>query len=101
MLQLPSIRRAFIRYTGITGPLDCALVNNPSLILLSVSGNNITGTIPECFLNVSRQAAKGSPATWHPPANSSTFSRAQAVSKANSLPLLLPDRRTPRSRSCT
>jgi len=49
--QLPSLRRAFVRYTGITGALDCALVNNLSLILLSVSGNDLTGTVPPCFLN--------------------------------------------------
>jgi hypothetical protein len=54
---MSSLRRAFLRYTEIEGTLPCGLVDNPSLVLLSVSGNpKITGSIPACFLNVSSRA---------------------------------------------
>jgi hypothetical protein len=54
---MPALRRAFLRYTKIEGTLPCSLVDNPSLVLLSLSGNpGITGTVPACYLNVSPPA---------------------------------------------
>jgi hypothetical protein len=62
---MPALRRAFLRYTEVEGTLPCALVDNPSLVLLSVSGNpKITGSVPACYLNV-----RGAPRK--PPAGSS------------------------------
>jgi hypothetical protein len=52
--KVPSMRRLYMRYTNITGPLDCGLVNNPSLTVVSLSGNPaLTGEVPPCFFNVS------------------------------------------------
>ncbi|GBF99546.1 hypothetical protein Rsub_12352 [Raphidocelis subcapitata] len=49
---MPSLRRAFLRYTDISGVPPCGLVDNPSLVLLSISGNpKLTGTMPACYLN--------------------------------------------------
>ncbi|KAI8473729.1 MAG: hypothetical protein J3K34DRAFT_409790 [Monoraphidium minutum] len=50
--SMPSLERAFLRGTNITGELDCAMVENPSMVLLSVTGNTqLTGGIPDCFFN--------------------------------------------------
>jgi hypothetical protein len=49
--NLPRLERLFLRYTGIQGYLWCGMVNSTALTLLSVSGNAIGGTIPECFLS--------------------------------------------------
>lgn len=50
---MPSIKRVYMRYTNITGPFDCGLVNKPSLTVLSLSGNDkLTGAVPACFLSV-------------------------------------------------
>eukprot|EP00883_Tetradesmus_obliquus_P002744 jgi/Sobl393_1/12953/SZX66506.1 len=48
---LPALQNAFLRYTGLDGPLDCGLVANPTLTRLSLSGNNVTGTLPACMLS--------------------------------------------------
>ncbi|KAF6253768.1 hypothetical protein COO60DRAFT_1463034 [Scenedesmus sp. NREL 46B-D3] len=47
---MPALQNAFLRYTGIDGPLSCDLVANPSLTRLSLSGNNVTGSLPPCML---------------------------------------------------
>jgi hypothetical protein len=49
---LPALQNAFLRYTGLSGPLSCDLVANPSLTRLSISGNNVTGSLPACMLQV-------------------------------------------------
>lgn len=52
-IQMPALRRAFLRSTGVSGGLSCNLVENPVLVLLGLSENDgITGTIPSCFLRV-------------------------------------------------
>lgn len=49
--KLASLRRAYLRYTNVTGPMDCSLVDNPSLVVLSLTGNKgLTGGVPECYL---------------------------------------------------
>jgi hypothetical protein len=50
--QLPALERMFIRYTGVSGPLACGLVNSTALHTLSISGNAATGSVPDCFLSV-------------------------------------------------
>ncbi|KAF8055659.1 GSO1 [Scenedesmus sp. PABB004] len=68
--RMASLENAFLRYTGLTGPLDpggCALVAPPSLTRLSLSGNaNITGALPACMLRVraprAAEARAGQPA---------------------------------------
>jgi hypothetical protein len=51
---MPSLRRVYMRHTNLTGPLACSLVDNPTLTVVSLSGNEgITGEVPNCFLNVS------------------------------------------------
>ena len=52
--RMPALQRAFLRYTGITGALDCALLGQQGggLQLLSLSGNELTGSLPACFLSV-------------------------------------------------
>lgn len=43
-----------MRYTGLTGSLgdDCALIKSLNLTRMSISGNNITGSLPDCYLKV-------------------------------------------------
>eukprot|EP00878_Enallax_costatus_P017728 GHUV01018625.1.p1 GENE.GHUV01018625.1~~GHUV01018625.1.p1 ORF type:complete len:897 (+),score=270.26 GHUV01018625.1:870-3560(+) len=50
--QLPALQNAFLRYTGLSGPLsdDCDLIKSKNLTRLSISGNNITGSLPDCYL---------------------------------------------------
>jgi hypothetical protein len=60
---LPALQNAFLRYTGLDGPLSCGLVANPTLTRLSISGNNVTGTLPPCMLQVGQQLA-GSRVVW-------------------------------------
>jgi hypothetical protein len=52
LASLPALQNAFLRYTGLDGPLSCDLVSNPSLTRLSISGNNVTGELPACMLQV-------------------------------------------------
>lgn len=62
MGALPNLQNAFLRYTGITGQPTCSLVNNTALTRLSISGNNLAGSLPACFLSV------GDPHVWVHPA---------------------------------
>ena len=49
-----SLSTIFLRYTGLTGQLtdDCTLMNPQNLTRLTISGNNITGSLPKCYLQV-------------------------------------------------
>lgn len=58
--QLPSLRRLYMRYTNLTGSLECSLVSKPSLTVVSLSGNmGITGPIPDCYMNVRARPGRG------------------------------------------
>lgn len=47
-----ALEYAFLRYSGISGDLSCDLVLGYSLRVLSVSGNDVMGTVPACMLEV-------------------------------------------------
>jgi hypothetical protein len=59
--QMPELRRLYMRHTNLTGTLECGLVDNPTLTVVSLSGNEgITGEVPPCYLNVRRaQGGRG------------------------------------------
>ncbi len=53
LAPLTSLQRLFVRYSNLTGPLACGLTEpHGNLTILSVSGNEITGNIPECIMQV-------------------------------------------------
>jgi hypothetical protein len=52
---MPALQNAFLRYTGLAGPLSCGLVAPPTLTRLSISGSNLTGSLPPCMLQVRTQ----------------------------------------------
>eukprot|EP00775_Hariotina_reticulata_P004434 gene4434-4689_t len=48
--NMPALENAFLRYTGIRGPVSCDLVKSRRVTRLSLSGNNVTGSLPACML---------------------------------------------------